>query len=589
MTMSQTQPSLDIGLIGNNRIAALVDRQARICFACFPALYGDPVFSSLINGNDPKAGYWDIAVKDQIRCESAYLGETAILRHVLTDRHGSVAEVLDFCPRSDADYPMLLMRLVRPLSGAPELVTSLKPLGDYGAVELQAEDQHGQITWDAPYGPLHLNSNAPVQPLMTGKAIPLDRPVALCFGESVNPAQADDLLEATSDWWRNFVEELIHAPKGDRREAVIRAAITLQLTSYAPSGGMVAAFTTSVPEHHGSERNWDYRFVWLRDSFYTLDALTRLGSSRALKDYKQFCDKIIAEAHSPALQPLYGLNGEQKLSERVVEYLQGYRGMGPVRSGNLAYIQQQNDNMGSVILALEHLFHHDVLADAELHDMFTRLEPLGDEAARLFDQPDAGIWEYRTIQRVQTYSALMCWASCAALSRMADQLGLDDRCRHWADEAHRLREVIAERSYNADMNSFVDCFDGRDMDASILMLARFGLVPATDPRFLGTLDCIGEHLLHGQHLYRYVFPDDFGEPETAFTICTFWFADALARAGRLDQAKGLYDNLIASRNSFGLLSEDIDTRTGELWGNFPQAYSMAGLIMTALTLEAVDN
>jgi GH15 family glucan-1,4-alpha-glucosidase len=273
------------------------------------------------------------------------------------------------------------------------------------------------------------------------------------------------------------------------------------------------------------------------------------------------------------------------LPEWIIDRLAGYRGMGPVRVGNLAEEQVQNDAYGSVILAAAQMFFDRRLPRPGDAALFHRLETLGDRAALLAFEPDAGPWEFRGRREVHTFSAVMCWAACDRLAKIARALDLADRAADWRQIADGLRATILERAWNTNQNSFVATLGGNDIDASLLLMQEIGFVAAGDPRFLGTVDAVERVLRRGNHLLRYAAPDDFGVPTTAFTICTFWYIDALVAIGRRDEAQALFEQVLGYRNHLGLLSEDIDPVSGELWGNFPQTYSMVGLIASAMRLS----
>jgi GH15 family glucan-1,4-alpha-glucosidase len=271
--------------------------------------------------------------------------------------------------------------------------------------------------------------------------------------------------------------------------------------------------------------------------------------------------------------------------EKVAECLPGYRGHGPVRIGNQAHEQLQHDVYGSLILALTQSFFDRRLSNPGDRALFRRLERFGERAADLYDKPDAGIWEYRGRQRPHTFSAVMCWAAADRLARAARRLGLDDRAEAWAGKASAMRQHILEAAWHPEVRAFTGAFGHPALDASVLLLAELGFVEARDPRFVATVDAIERDLKEGVLLMRYREPDDFGEPETAFTVCTFWYINALASIGRRDEARELFEDLLSRRNAMGLLSEDLHPRTGELWGNFPQTYSMVGIVDCALRLS----
>jgi GH15 family glucan-1,4-alpha-glucosidase len=366
--------------------------------------------------------------------------------------------------------------------------------------------------------------------------------------------------------------------------AVIRAAITLKLSAFDDTGAIVAAMTTSIPEAAGSGRNWDYRYCWLRDSYLVVAALNRLGVTGTMERYLHYIVNLAA-TRGRRLQPVYRITGRTDLPETIVAGLAGFRGMGPVRVGNAAFQQQQNDVYGSAIMAATHMFFDQRLARPGNEALFRRLEALGELAHECFDQPDAGIWELRGTTAIHTFSSVMCWVACDRLARIALHLGIDDRVIHWRACADHMHKVICDRAFDPVRNAFVDSFDGRELDASLLLLHELGFLDAADPRFAGTVEAIERELKRGDFVYRYVKCDDFGEPKMAFIVCTFWYIDALRTLGRRDQARALFERLLAHRNPLGLLSEDIDIHTGELWGNFPQTFSMVGLIQSALRLS----
>ncbi|HMB73287.1 MAG TPA: glycoside hydrolase family 15 protein, partial [Gammaproteobacteria bacterium] len=329
----------------------------------------------------------------------------------------------------------------------------------------------------------------------------------------------------------------------------------------------------------------DYRFSWIRDSYYTVRALNRLGATRTMEQYLRYIFNIVA-AHgtSRELQPVYGISGEAELHERTVTSLNGYRGMGPVRIGNEAYKQIQNDSYGATILAATQSFFDERLVDRRGQREFELLEGLGHRAYELFDKPDAGLWEYRGRAEVHTYSSVMCWAACDRLSRIAARLGLTDRSVFWSEHARKIKSHIIDNAWSDKRKSFVASFENDHLDASLLTIADLGFVANDDPRFLGTIAAIEKELKRGPYLFRYTAEDDFGAPETAFNICTFWFINALAGVGRREEARELFENMLDRRTALGLLSEDLDPATGELWGNFPQTYSMVGVISAATRL-----
>ncbi len=585
-----TEPNLDLGVIGNCSFGALIDKRARVVWSCLPAFDGDPAFCALLSPQQQEGGDFAVELEDFADSEQHYLPNTAILRTVLRDRHGGAVEVVDFAPRwrnNGRFYrPVSIIRQIRPLAGNPRIVVRARPLADWGARTPESTWGSNHIRWVLPDFALRLTTDVPVRFIRDGLPFVLNHPVNLVLGvdESLTRSLTGYVQEAqerTEEYWREWVRYL--SVPLDWQEAVIRSAITLKLCQYEDSGAIIAAMTTSIPEAPNTPRNWDYRYCWLRDAAFVVRALNRLGATRTMEQFLGYIFNIATS--DGTMQPLYGIGFESQLEEHEVESLAGYRGMGPVRRGNLAWIQKQHDVYGSVVLASTQLFFDLRLKDPGDASTFHRLEPLGERAFALHNTPDAGLWEFRGRAEVHTYTAAMCWAACDRLAKIADRLALDERRAYWRQRADAIRERVLGEAWSEERGHFTDTLGGHRLDASLLLLADIGIVASDDPRFIGTVEAIGRDLKHGDSLYRYVAADDFGEPETSFTICTFWYIDALAAIGRKDEARAMFERVLSRRNHLGLLSEDLSFEDGEAWGNFPQTYSHVGLIIAAMRLS----
>lgn len=590
--------SLDLAIIGNCTFGALIDSKARIVWSCMPRFDSDPVFCSLLNGdNDSGRGIYDIVLEDFTRSEQYYRRNSAVVVTRLYDSSDGVVEVTDFAPRfkhfGRVFRPPTIVRHLRALSGSPRIRLRIRPTFDYGAGKPETTRGSNHLRYVMPALTLRLTTDAPITYINDEVPFILDRPISLVLGpdESLTTEidkTSQEFFRKTDEYWREWARYL--ALPFEWQEAVIRASITLKLCSFEETGAIIAAMTTSVPEAPDSGRNWDYRYCWLRDAYFVVHALNRLGATKTMEGYLSYISNIVssnvgANADDGHLQPVFGISQEARLDETVCESLSGYRGMGPVRIGNHAYTQIQNDGYGSVILASTQSFFDRRLDHPGDVSLFEKLERLGHKALHLWDKPDAGLWELRTRQQVHTYSAVMCWAACDRLSRIAAQLEMPERSDFWADGARTIREAVLERAWNSSMNSLVSAFEGEELDASLLCLQEIGFLPADDPRFLGTLAQIEKQLKHDRFIHRYAAADDFGSPEVAFNVCTFWYIDALAAVGRTEEARELFETMLDARNPLGLLSEDMATNTRELWGNFPQTYSMVGLINSAMRLS----
>jgi GH15 family glucan-1,4-alpha-glucosidase len=592
--MSDPAPSganMDFALIGNCQTAALVDRRARIVWWCFPRFDADPVFSRLLAGDEEK-GFCEVALADLAEVTTQYLRNTAVVETILTDTRGGAVRVTDFAPRFDLfertyRAPQIVRR-IEPIAGLPRVTIRVRPTCNYGQPieEVSAGSHH--IRYIGGGAVMRLTTDAPIAYIVAESAFPVSRTLNLVFGQddplrSAIDEQCREFLERTCDHWRNWVRGL-NVPF-EWQSAVVRAAISLKLCAYEDTGGIVAAHTTSIPEAAGSARNWDYRYCWLRDAFFVVQALNRLGATQTMESYINYFTTI-ATRDGASLGPVHGVTPFANLEETTTPTLKGFRGYGPVRVGNQAAEQIQHDVYGSVVLGAAQMFVDERLPRMGDVALFAELEALGEKAWKFAFEPDAGIWEYRGRARVHTYSSALCWAACDRLGRIARRLGLAERAGEWTKRAASIRERLLAGAWDQERGVFTGAIGSPDLDASVLLFADLGLLSPSDPRFRSACEVIGRDLLRNGRMMRYTAPDDFGVPETAFLACSFWYIDALAQSGRREEARALFEGVLAHRNHFGLLSEDIHPETGELWGNFPQAYSMAGIINAATRLSS---
>jgi pentatricopeptide repeat protein len=588
--------NLDLFPIGNCAVSALIDRGGRFIWACAPRIDSDPVFSALLGGLEPgdsaTTGVWEVVVDGATTVEQAYLRNTPILRTVIADADGASVEIIDFAPRYQqfgrSFRPTAFIRLIRPLTSVARITIRLRPTADWGARAADTTNGSNHIRYLCSDMTLRLSTDGPVSHVLEERTFRLEKPIAMYLGadEGFNAdigATCNRMLQQTQEYWMDWVRGL--AVPLDYQSAVIRSAITLKLCMHEETGAIVAAMTTSIPEHADSGRNWDYRYCWLRDAYYVVQALNRLGAVDILENYLGYLRNIVDRAGGGHIQPLFGVGFEPQLTERFAPALTGYRGMGPVRIGNQAFEHQQHDVYGQIILSTVQAFFDERLLRPGTVEDFQNLEPVGERAFQLHDQPDASLWEFRGRANVHTYSAVMCWAACDRLGNAAARLGLADRADFWNDRAARVRQTIDQRAWNETLGRYAATFEGDELDASLLQLVDLRFIEATDPRNVATVAAIEAGLRKGSYLLRYAIPDDFGAPQTAFNICTFWLVEALYLAGRIDEARELFEEMLARRTTAGLLSEDIGFADGELWGNYPQTYSLVGLINCAVLLS----
>jgi GH15 family glucan-1,4-alpha-glucosidase len=580
---------LDLAPIGNGRTAALIDTKGRIVWWCFPRFDSDPVFCRLLAGDEEK-GFCEIVLHGGVRAKTTYVRNTAIVETILEDDAGNALRITDFAPRfmrfERVFHPAQIYRRIEPISGLPRITVKVRPTFNYGVPCTGKAVGSNHIRYTGGIDTLRLTTDAPLSYVASETAFALTQPITLILGvdepfESAIDTLSREFLERTRDYWNNWVRVL--GIRLDWQSDLMRAAVTLKLCNFDETGAIIAAHTTSIPEAPGSSRNWDYRFCWLRDAYFVIKALNRLGATQTMESYINYITSIAIDAERP-LKPVYGIVHDQPLDERLAPDLAGFRGMGPVRIGNQAADQLQHDAYGSIILGAAQMFIDERLPRMGDEALYRRLEVLGHQAQRIFLEPDAGIWEYRGRLRVHTHSATMCWVTLDRLAKIAALLGLAGDAEHWRTHAEAVRGQILARAWSSKLGAIAGALDHHELDASVLLLAELGLLSPQDPRFTKTLDVIGRELGRNGFLLRYT-SDDFGAPETSFLACQFWYIDALAATGRAEEARELLDHLLARRNAFGLLSEDIHPTTGELWGNLPQTYSMAGIVNSCINLS----
>lgn len=585
-------PSLSLGMIGNCSISALVDCRGRIVWSCLPRFDGDPVFNALLDPSE-NAGHFSIEIEDFHASSQWYEPNTAVLRTRLTDTHGNCLEITDFAPRffrlGRYFRPTALIRRIRPVRGAPRVRVVVAPRFEWGRKAPEITRGSSHVRYSGETMTLRMTTDAPLAYVLSQTPFLVTRGHNFILGPDETLAHgveetARDFEQETTAYWRLWSRRL--AVPREWQDAVIRAAITLKMSLYEETGAIVAAMTTSIPEAPGSGRNWDYRFCWLRDAFFVVRALNSLSEVGTMEDYLRWLSNVVMQSQDGHIQPLYGIGLERELPESMLDHLAGYRGMGPVRVGNQAQEHFQHDVYGNVVLGAAQAFHDHRLLHRGGAAEFHRLEEVGEQAVKVFGTPDAGMWELRTRARVHTSSALMSWAACDRLAKIAEKLQIPARAAYWHDHASRMKERILAESWSESRQSFAESFGGRELDASVLLMAEVNFIDPRDERFIATVKALETSLCDGPYMRRYEAPDDFGKPETAFNICTFWRIDALARIGRREEAREIFESMLAARNPLGLLSEDTHPVTGEMWGNFPQTYSMVGLINGAMRLSA---
>jgi len=593
-------PLTDYGIIGDSRSAALVSRDGSIDWWCAPHFDSPAIFGRLLD--EDRGGFFSVRPVGAFRAHRRYLGPTNVLATTFATSDGT-AELTDLMPALTEEQKhhrlMPYREIIRRLEGTAGTVTlaiTFTPRFDYGSIVPRLESR-GPYDVRAQVGHrlVHLRSDVPL--LVEGSRAscrltiqPGERHYcALAYSEdapSVYPhlgAAMDEVIGLSLEFWRAWSAQCRY--DGPYAEAVLRSALTLKLLAYAPSGAIVAAPTTSLPEDLGGVRNWDYRYCWLRDASMMVRVLSDLGFRAESHAFAQWLLHATALTH-PAFQIVYTPFGNARIPEQVLSFLRGYCGSRPVRVGNAADDQLQLDVYGEVFGAIEHLYREVGTLDGDTRHL---LVDAANRVARIWDEPDEGIWEPRSGRQQNVYSKVMCWAALDRAAWIARSANIRADVDRWERTKAEIRSVVLRDGFNPHLGSLVSTLGGDQVDASLLRIPFVGFLPGDDPRMLSTIAVIRRTLGWGDLLYRYRGVDD-GLPgrEGAFVACSFWLVASLALAGRLDEAHALFQRLLTRANDLGLYSEEIDPETGRFLGNFPQGLTHLALINAALILRQAE-
>lgn len=576
--------SYESGIIGNCAFIAHVRQDTNISWLCWPTFDSSFVFGSLLDAE--KGGEFSILPPDNYTSSQYYIENTNVLRTEVITADGAY-RITDFAPRFrqyDRYFkPLMLIRKVEPLRGRPRIRVRCRPVCDYGARPFEKHRGSNHVEFRNGTEQMRLTTNMPVSHFFGEQAMVLNETkyLVLTYGPPLEaPLQqtAERFLRETSQYWRTWIK---HASISNfYQEQVIRSALVLKIHQYEDTGAIIAASTTSLPEHPGSGRNWDYRYCWLRDSYYVITALNHIGQFEEMERYANYIADI-THADTGRLQPLYGINGQIELTERTLDYLSGYLGNQPVRVGNQAYEHIQNDVYGQAMIALLPLYSDHRFVYKERSDAGGWVDYILRKIESTIDEKDAGIWEFRNFANRHCYSNLFQWAGSSAAYKLGKLIG-DQRIMERSKLLMARAAEHIEGCYDPVRQVYANAVDSPHLDASTLQLIMMHYLDPTSEKAKRHLQALEKELKTPEGLfYRYVHADDFGKPKSTFLICAFWYVEALACVGRVDEAVEIFDRLLGYANSLMLFSEDIDERNGSQWGNFPQAYSHVGLMNAA--------
>jgi GH15 family glucan-1,4-alpha-glucosidase len=572
----------ELGLIGNCQCAALVHDSGAIVWCCLPRFDSEPVFGELL---DPQGGHFLVGSADGSLGKQKYLGNTNVLETTF-NAPGGKFRVIDFAPRFEQHgrifRPAQIVRVVEPLEGSPRIVVHAEPVLGWSKARPKPLQGSHHISYDGYGSELRLTTDFPLSYLegvpftLTGR-----HGLVLSWGPPIEEPLlplCDRFLAETSRHWQRWVKHCDIPPR--YQHEVIRSALALKLHCFEDTGAIIASITTSIPEAAGSGRTWDYRYCWLRDAYYVVDAFRLLGQFDEREQFLMYVLNVAESSQDLALAPLYGIAPKADVSERVATNWAGWNGDGPVRVGNGAAFHEQHDIFGELVLTLAPVFHDERFSAERSSATRDLLFRLARRAIALSGKPDTSIWEYRTAPRPRTFSSLMCWAAADRAAAVAERV-MPSVAEEFQTAAARIRDEIAMRAWSPIRGAYVGSYDSDGLDASLLQMAPLRLFPSSDERLSATIDAIWSQLSHDGWLMRYREDDGFGKPTVAFILCTFWLIETLATVGRVDEARTLMDAADDIVSPLGLLAEDYDTAHRQLSGNYPQAYSHVGLIRAA--------
>ncbi|KAF2069088.1 hypothetical protein CYY_009592 [Polysphondylium violaceum] len=579
--------NLDLALIGNCSFGALIDKKSCIKWCCIPRFDADPIFCSLVRKSND-SGFYDVVIENFAFSEQSYIKNTAVLSTKLYNNNGGGVEIIDFAPRfnmfSRPYRPSMIVRIIKPL-GHCRIKVRLRPTFGYGWGAPEKTRGTNHIRYILPSMVMRLTTNAPISYIVDEVLFEVDETLYFVFmtDESLRESLHDmsnTYLDKTIEYWHEYTKSL--AIPLEWQSQVLRACITVKLCQFEESGAIIASLTTSIPETPTKE-GYDLRFCWIRDTSYIVHTFNKLGNTKMMEDFLTYISNIVSGSLEKGglLQPVYGISLETKLYEKSMYRLAGYRGLGPVKIGTRDYKLVQNDVYGQLILASIQMFFDERLnKPGDIH-LFHKLEGLGMQAYTNYNKPDCGPLGLGSVEegKVYTFSSLMCWTACDRLAKIAKVLKLPERQHFWSETAHKIKEEMMTKCFSKQLNCFTTVWEGDYVDPYLLLFADTGFISMKDSKFLGTIAMIEKSLRKGKYITQ--TPDS----NSASTTSTLWYITCLAKIGRVEEARELFENILLDCTPLGIISQDVDLETKEIWGNFPKTTSMVGIIGAALCLS----
>ncbi|MBK5723063.1 glycoside hydrolase family 15 protein [Dysgonomonas sp. Marseille-P4677] len=581
--------NLNYGVIGNCKSAALISEKGSIDWLCIPSFDSPSVFSKILD--EKSGGSFAFLVSDDYICSQRYLKGTNILCTQFISEEGGF-EILDFMPRyrtlkMDYFFPSEVYRYIRPLKGKPRFRIKYEPVMNYAketATHRKFQDYIKTSSCENFKDNMYLYSSLDFDAILNSEEIVLEKEefLLLSYGQKLISIDIDRVYleyQRTKVYWLNWNNRSRKFVKYN--DIISRSLLILKLMSYQDSGAVIAAITTSIPETIGEVRNWDYRFCWIRDASMSIETLLRMGHLFAARRFMGFIKRIL-KSKSDSFQIMYAIDGSRILREEILDHLPGYENSQPVRIGNAAYNQRQNDSLGYLMDVIYNYYKYFPGTLDEIEEMWEVVKNIVKTVSVEWRNPDQSIWEFRNTEKHFVFSKVMCWVALNRAVSIAAFLGKSDYESEWQDQSEEIKNDVLINGWNEEIQSFTQAYDNCDMDSSLLLMEQYGFIEADDERFVKTVKRIKEELFHNDLMYRYKTNDDFGLPSSSFTICTFWLIRALFVIGQKEEALEIFEKLLTYSNHLGLFSEDLDFDSKRQLGNFPQAYSHLALINTAM-------
>ena len=584
--------NLNYGIIGNCKSSALINEDSSIEWCCLPQFDSPSVFGKILD--QKKGGSFKIQCDNSYSVTQKYLDNTCILMTKF-DNGSDAFELLDYMPRFQKENgvyyaPPEICRILKLVKGNPKLKVLYDPRLVYSIGRTNNYEKNDfivSVVNEERYDTLYLYTDLNKKNILECSEISLDRDyfLAISYNEKINPPSLDHVnleLERTKVYWLNWCFKT--PTYKNYNSQILRSAMTLKLLTFEKTGAVLAAATTSLPETIGEVRNWDYRFCWIRDASMVIKVITKLGHVKIVKKFIDFILDIIPDKNEK-LQIMYGINGEKMLTEETLDHLSGYKNSRPVRVGNAAFIQKQNDIYGILVDAIHYQIEKYIDENDKHEELWSIVKNIVWVVDNNWKMPDKGIWEFRQEDQHFTFSKLLCWVAVDRAIKISELIQGGKSAKKWKSLRSEIYNDIIENAWSDEKQAFTQSYGAEHLDASVLLMEPYGFIDAKDTRYVKTVKAIERELSHEGLLFRYKNVDDFGTPSSSFTVCTFWFINSLYKIGEKEKSKLMFDKLLSYSNHLGLFSEDIDFKSKRLLGNFPQAYSHLALIDTAMNFN----